>query len=104
MAWGILEVASRTGDYVPGTVLLEERSDNIGAVNTERLRKVVRKNEAVILVPQPSDDPNDPLNLSLLQRDLWFLLFGYCGILIVGGSVVPCPCPFYRRSLKLTSS
>ncbi|KAH7000796.1 major facilitator superfamily domain-containing protein [Ilyonectria destructans] len=85
MAWGILDVASDQGHHVPGTVLLEEQSDNIGTARVEHLKKVVHKNETVILVPQPSDDPNDPLNLSLLQRDLRFLLFAYCGVLIIGG-------------------
>ncbi|KAM5359708.1 hypothetical protein ACJZ2D_014277 [Fusarium nematophilum] len=85
MAWGILEVASGQGHHVPGTVLLEVQSDNIGVAHTEHLKTVVRENETVVLVPQPSDDPNDPLNSSLLQRDLRFLLFGYCGVLIIGG-------------------
>ncbi|KAH7161031.1 major facilitator superfamily domain-containing protein [Dactylonectria macrodidyma] len=85
MAWGILEVASGQGHHVPGTVLLEEQSDNIGVGHIQHVKKVVHKNETVILVPQPSDDPNDPLNSSLLQRDLQFLLFAYCGVLIIGG-------------------
>ncbi|POR32388.1 hypothetical protein TPAR_07403 [Tolypocladium paradoxum] len=85
MAWGILEATSGQGHHVPGTVLLEEQADNIGAANIEHLKKVVYKTETVILVPQPSDDPNDPLNSSILKRDLRFLLFGYCGVLCIGG-------------------
>ncbi|KAF7555108.1 hypothetical protein G7Z17_g2414 [Cylindrodendrum hubeiense] len=76
---------AENGQHVPGTVLLEEQSDNIGALHIDHLKKVVHKNETVILVPQPSDDPNDPLNSSLMKRDLRFLLFAYCGVLIIGG-------------------
>lgn len=79
MTLGILDVTSGQA-HVPGTVLLEEQSDNTGTAHIEHLKKVIHKNETVILVPQPSDDPNDPLNSSLLNRDLRFLLIAYCGI------------------------
>lgn len=99
MAWGILEAASHPENHVPGTVFLEEQSENISAANIGHLRKVVHQNETIVLVPQPSDDPNDPLNMSLPKRDLRFLLFAYCGILTIGGSVVPYPCQFHRFKL-----
>jgi hypothetical protein len=57
MAWGILE------DYklgtVPGTTLLSKKGDLSGGV---ALDANVKKAGDVVLIPQPSDSVNDPLN------------------------------------------
>ena len=81
MAWGILE--SRTPHHVPGTVLLQESSDD--ETHFTNLKTITYRGKTIILVPQPSDDPNDPLNWPLWMRDLITLLYGYCTLLIVGG-------------------
>ncbi|KAI0121259.1 major facilitator superfamily domain-containing protein [Xylariales sp. AK1849] len=83
MAWAILE-PSPGRIHVPGTVQLEEQSRDT-ATHFEHLKKVIVRGETIILVPQPSDDPNDPLNQPLWRRDLRFLVFAYCTILVVGG-------------------
>lgn len=49
------------------------------------LKTTTHRGKTIILVPQPSDDPNDPLNWPLWVRDLISLLYGYCTLLIVGG-------------------
>lgn len=85
MAWGILEPKSRPA-HVPATVLLEDTPEV--AAHHEHLKKITHRGETIILVPQPSDDPNDPLNWSLLQRDLIFLLYATCTILTIGGYVL----------------
>lgn len=81
MAWGILEPRSRR--HVPGTVLLNESSED--EAQLAGLKSVKYRGETIILVPQPSDDPNDPLNWPLWVRDLISLVYGYCALLVVGG-------------------
>ncbi|KAJ5971319.1 Major facilitator superfamily domain general substrate transporter [Penicillium vulpinum] len=56
----------------PGTVLLFERSDN--EQNYHPGAKHDPKDPSIILDPQPSDDPNDPLkNWSIWKKDLLYL-------------------------------
>ncbi|CAK7210079.1 hypothetical protein SBRCBS47491_000649 [Sporothrix bragantina] len=85
MPFGILEEKSGLS-HVPGTVLLEqEESGDRGIHYLEHLKKVHRKGETIILVPQPTNDPNDPLNWSPWTRDLIFFVYAYCAILCIGG-------------------
>jgi hypothetical protein len=84
MPWGILEDRSGLG-HVPGTALLEQESSSEGVHYLEHLKKTVHRGETIILVPQPSDDPNDPLNWPLWSRDLLFLFYAYCCLLCLGG-------------------
>lgn len=85
MALGILEDHSPLS-HVPGTALLEV-DDNVQQKNVTHLKKGTGKNSHVVLVPQPSDDPNDPLNWPLWQRDLLLCLYCYCTLLCIGGLV-----------------
>lgn len=84
MAFGILEV-SNGSRKVPGTCLLEEDA----AGHAGRLKRVNGGHPEIVLVPQPSNNPNDPLNWPLWQRDLVLLLLSYCTNLCVGGYVQP---------------
>jgi hypothetical protein len=63
MAFGILE--SKSGlSHVPGTSLLDSdttETTNIVA-HSANLKHGTGRNAHIILVPQPSNDPNDPLN------------------------------------------
>ncbi|KAJ5249732.1 hypothetical protein N7489_000142 [Penicillium chrysogenum] len=81
MAWGIFETRSR--QQVAGTVLLSESNDDHTVFHNVKTTK--HRGKTIILVPQPSDDQNDPLNWPLWVRDLVALLYGYCTLLIVGG-------------------
>jgi MFS family permease len=47
--------------HVPGTVILEEEAAHSGEI-TGALKHGTGRNANVVLIPQPSDDPNDPLN------------------------------------------
>jgi hypothetical protein len=85
MSWAILEPKSRP-THVPATVLLEDDFQD-AAAHHEHLKKTTHWGKTIILVPQPSDDPNDPLNWPLWQRDLLLLLYAYCTILTIGGYV-----------------
>ena len=59
MAFGILEPKDPHA-HVPGTSLLDVHEQAI-ADNSRILKKGTGRNSHVVLVPQPSDDPNDPL-------------------------------------------
>ncbi|OBT71213.1 hypothetical protein VF21_09877 [Pseudogymnoascus sp. 05NY08] len=50
----------------PGTVLLED----------------IHRGHAVLLQPQPSDDPNDPLNWSQFRKFLNFFIAAFCTMMI----------------------
>ena len=67
MAIGLLE--SEKNPHPPGTVLLADNAsgiENTEAVISQRLKHGTGKNAHIVLVPQPSYDPNDPLVRTLL--------------------------------------
>jgi hypothetical protein len=76
----------KTGEHVPGTVLLELETEAQRNKATN-LKKGTGRHAHVVLVPQPSDDPNDPLNCPLWQRDMILLLYCVCTALCMGGDV-----------------
>lgn len=59
MAFGILEPKDVSA-HVPGTTLLDVH-EQARADGSRVLKKGTGRNSHVVLVPQPSDDPNDPL-------------------------------------------
>ncbi|KUJ13364.1 MFS general substrate transporter [Mollisia scopiformis] len=81
MTFGILEI--KGGGHVPGTALLED-VQSAQQFNAAHLKHGTGQHEKTVLVPQPSNDPNDPLNWPLWQRDIIFLLLCYCTILCAG--------------------
>ncbi|KAK7969793.1 hypothetical protein PG988_008866 [Apiospora saccharicola] len=69
MGLGILE--SRAMEHVPGTTRYYADPERPRTVNTApEARGLKCDKNGIILHPQPSDDPNDPLNWPLWQRDL----------------------------------
>ncbi|MCJ1306179.1 hypothetical protein MMC08_008997, partial [Hypocenomyce scalaris] len=62
---GILE--DRKLQTVPGTVILEEDAANLQSV-TGALRHGTGHSANIVLVPQPSNDPNDPLNWTYTKK------------------------------------
>ncbi|KAK5367141.1 hypothetical protein LTR20_007468 [Exophiala xenobiotica] len=83
MGCGILE--SRSGiKHVPGTNLLDTH-DVAWVDQSTHLKRGTGKNSHILLVPQPSNSPNDPLNWPLWQRDLILLLYCYATVLCIGG-------------------
>ncbi|RPB28876.1 MFS general substrate transporter [Terfezia boudieri ATCC MYA-4762] len=75
MGLGILD--DRKLDKVPGTVVLvkdvSQAQDGPIQIDT-RLKYDLSGPNPVLLVPQPSDDPNDPLNWPLWKRDVMLVL------------------------------
>ncbi|KAI9851685.1 MAG: hypothetical protein M1838_003023 [Thelocarpon superellum] len=68
MGLGVLE--DHHMEHVPGTVLLDDKTRSQDSSDTQRgLKYDTSGHVPVILVPQPSDDPNDPLNWPLWKRD-----------------------------------
>jgi hypothetical protein len=83
MAFGILEPRT-SHDNVPGTSYLDVHEE-ASVDNAQFLKKGTGRNAHVVLIPQPSDDPNDPLNWPIWQRDLILLLLTVCTLLCIGG-------------------
>ena len=61
--------------HVPGTVLLNESAAQSEAL-THNLKHGTGNNSDLILSPQPSEDPNDPLNWPQWQKDLHLAILG----------------------------
>lgn len=64
MGFGVKEPKTHIGEHVPGTSLIYEQDGGGGIENATRanLKRGRGKRDAdVILVPQPSESPNDPL-------------------------------------------
>ncbi|BGO98281.1 hypothetical protein NBRC10513v2_002673 [Rhodotorula toruloides] len=94
MAWGILEDKHYPNGDVPGTALLDDKkATNYDQNVVEALKKGTGRSSHVVLVPQPSDDPNDPLNWPawLREANFWVLTF-VAGIV---GGVGPALAPGY---------
>jgi hypothetical protein len=80
MAWGVLE--SKSGlEHVPGTAHLEDLLPE----TTTHVKHAGGKDNDVVLIPQPSSNPNDPLNWPLWQRDLILMVYCFCTNICVGG-------------------
>jgi len=81
--------------HVPGTVILNEKSAHSEEL-TAGLRHATGKHSHIVLAPQPSEDPNDPLNWSFGKKFAIILIiaFGAClyastfGPLLNAGAVV----------------
>ncbi|KAK2783874.1 hypothetical protein FQN52_009393, partial [Onygenales sp. PD_12] len=81
MALGILEDTHL--DHVPGTtfILDAETSSTEQDASNPTLKYDRSGPVPIILVPQPSDDPNDPLNWPLWKRDLILAILSLVSVL-----------------------
>ncbi|PGH01144.1 hypothetical protein AJ79_08015 [Helicocarpus griseus UAMH5409] len=81
MGLGILE--DSTLEHVPGTsyMLDDASSDADQLPQNPNLKYDCSGPVPIILVPQPSDDPNDPLNWSLLKRDTILAILSLISVL-----------------------
>ncbi|CAG8982912.1 hypothetical protein HYALB_00002928 [Hymenoscyphus albidus] len=80
---GLWILEPQTTETVPGTTRYfddPERPQQVDANNTQGLKCDTSGPVAILLVPQPSDDPNDPLNWPLWQRDLILALLSLVAI------------------------
>jgi MFS family permease len=94
MALGILP--DRHLDHVPGTTLLDERGTAAGLEGGEGHVSLKHDSSGtIVLVPQPSDSPNDPLNWPAWKKNMFTVAIafgsgcvGACGPLL-SSAVVP---------------
>jgi len=75
MGLGILE--DKVMAHVPGTILLNDEAAHSEAI-TGGLKHGTGRNAHIVLAPQPSEDPNDPLNWSSFKKEsvFYILCFG----------------------------
>ena len=75
MPLGILE--DRRLEHVPGTVPLERTNVILtpenGILSVAGTQLKYDKTGKIVLVPQPSDDPNDPLNWPRWRKEVFLL-------------------------------
>ncbi|PLB46966.1 putative MFS transporter [Aspergillus steynii IBT 23096] len=80
MGLGILEDSALA--RVPGTSDILQRLDSSEQATIDPHLKYDRSGSVpTVLVPQPSDDPNDPLNWPLWKRDLTLLVLSFVSVL-----------------------
>lgn len=65
MGLGVIEPTN--AGHVSGTVLLDQQAAH-SEQQTGRLKHGTGKNSHIVLAPQPSEDPNDPLNWSSVKK------------------------------------
>ncbi|KAG9239730.1 serine/threonine kinase 16 [Amylocarpus encephaloides] len=82
---------------VPGTVILEEDVAHSETI-TGNLKHGTGKHSHIVLTPQPSDDPNDPLNWSFYKK-LTIMLITGMGTILFGA----CFGPLLNASLVVIS-
>ncbi|KAK1809012.1 hypothetical protein LTR12_016630 [Friedmanniomyces endolithicus] len=75
MGLGVLEDTKL--DHVPGTVLLNDHAAHTEDI-TGALKHGRGRDAEIVLSPQPSEDPNDPLNWSTWKKEsiIWILCLG----------------------------
>ncbi|PIL31142.1 MFS general substrate transporter [Ganoderma sinense ZZ0214-1] len=76
MAFGILD--DHKLDNVPGTGLLSDKTSNqMTAEEARGLKRGAGKHSHIVLIPQPSDDPRDPLNWPRWKKEacFWTIVF-----------------------------
>lgn len=81
MGFGILP--DKHLEHVPGTVLLVDREKLPTIAGDPSKLKHDPKNPDIVLVPQPSDDPNDTLNWTR-RRKFWVMICIVYGSALVG--------------------
>jgi MFS family permease len=84
---GILEDTKL--DHVPATVTLTEQASTAELVSsTTPLKHGKGKDADIILIPQPSDDPNDPLNWPTFKKVSVILIVAF-GSTLYGAVIAP---------------
>ncbi|KAJ4317894.1 hypothetical protein N0V94_004724 [Neodidymelliopsis sp. IMI 364377] len=81
MGLGILE--DHHLDHVPGTAFVRDGDrKREAAQDAARSHLKYDKTGKILLVPQPSDDPNDPLNWPLWKRDLIIAILSLLSVIV----------------------
>ncbi|KAI0714550.1 MFS general substrate transporter [Earliella scabrosa] len=95
MTFGILE--DHSGEKVPGTGLLSDQGivhgHEIAIDEAKGLKRGTGKDAHVVLIPQPSDDPRDPLNWPRWKKEACFWTLAFAASL--DGALSPMVGPGY---------
>ncbi|KAF2740066.1 MFS general substrate transporter [Polyplosphaeria fusca] len=67
--------------HVPATVILSEAESHTPDAATAGLKHGTGKDANIILIPQPSDDPNDPLNWPDMKKWVIMTIIGFGAVL-----------------------
>jgi hypothetical protein len=73
--------------HVPGTFLLNESVAHDGAI-TSGLKHGTGDSAYIVLAPQPSNDPNDPLNWTTWMKDINLGILAL-GAILNAATIVP---------------
>jgi hypothetical protein len=85
MAFGILD--DRKLERVPGTAPLSELTSNTARIGDVDPSNLKRDENGIVLIPQPSDDVNDPLNWPRWKKEMFTVTYAFgCGC--VGGTLL----------------
>ncbi|KAJ9610236.1 hypothetical protein H2200_005013 [Cladophialophora chaetospira] len=98
MGLGVLE--DRKLDHVPGTVILNDEAAHSEAI-TGRLKHGKGSNAHIVLSPQPSEDPNDPLNWPLLKKEIIIAILCLGAMLNAGTNGPFLNASYFEMSLTL---
>lgn len=74
MGLGILE--DKHMEMPPGTSKLSEKFDGNALPGADAAGRPLKKRGDIVLIPQPSDDPNDPLNWSYAWKNSILAILG----------------------------
>lgn len=91
--FGILQSPHYPDGRVPGTALIDDRTRLYSADVVHNLKHGTGRNSHIVLVPQPSDDPRDPLNWPRWKKEACFWSICYTAGLV--GAVGPLLAPGY---------
>ena len=69
-----------------GTVLLNDEAAHAEDV-TQELKHGTGRNAHIVLSPQPSEDPNDPLNWAMWKKELIIVILSLGAMLNAGTNV-----------------
>lgn len=64
-------------NFVPGTTQILSAKDDSSIGSNHTSRPLKKNSKGVILLPQPLDSPNDPLNWSILRKSWHFILLSF---------------------------
>ncbi|KAK3348805.1 major facilitator superfamily domain-containing protein [Lasiosphaeria hispida] len=96
MPFGILDCKKM--EVVPGTAFMTDQDDlppELSDIPRERLKHGTGRFKDVILVPQPSDSPNDPLNWPQWKKELILFIVGLSAAVV--GAYGPMISPGFLR-------
>ncbi|KEF61050.1 uncharacterized protein A1O9_02615 [Exophiala aquamarina CBS 119918] len=101
MGLGVLEDSKL--DHVPGTVLLNDEAAHSEAI-TQGLKHGKGRDGNIVLSPQPSEDPNDPLNWPLWKKEVAIAILCFGAMLNAGTNGPFLNASYFSMSLQLNTS